>query len=143
MVDDETMTVAPKAVQIGTLVGSKILVTGGLEPGEGWKIGINQREDQVPEEFITLRDAAIATSAPLGTTLDDKANVGHIIDPRSATIPGLWKRISVIHKSAAIADGLSTAFAVMGKDEITAAIKHFTGARVIAIDSKGQRLSLS
>ena len=34
VVDDETMTVAPKAVQIGTLVGSKILVTGGLEPGE-------------------------------------------------------------------------------------------------------------
>ena len=121
----------------------EISAMGGRQPGAGWKIGINQKEDQVAEEFITLRDAAIATSAPLGTTLDDQANVGHIIDPRDATIPKLWQRISVIHKSAAIADGLSTAFAVMGKDEITTAIKHFIGTRVIAIDSNGRRFNLS
>ena len=89
-----------------------------------------------------MSDKAIATSAPLGTTLDDKATIGHIIDPRDATVPNLWKRISVVHNSATIADGLSTAFVVMRRDEIIGAIKHYSGTKLIAIDRDDQRFTV-
>ncbi len=68
-----------------------------------------------------LTDAAIATTAPLGTVFDRDGKVGHILDPRTGKPGGHWRQVSVIARSAARADGLSTAFALMRRDEIAAA----------------------
>jgi thiamine biosynthesis lipoprotein len=120
----------------------EIAAIGERAPGVAWKIGIGEKQDGIAEEFLALSNASLATSASLGTVLNEKSNIGHIIDPRNLTIPLIWKRISVIHKSAAIADGLSTAFAVMNKDEITAAISKFSDTKLIAIDHNGQRFTV-
>ena len=120
----------------------EIVAMGERAPGEGWKIGISEKEDGAADEYLTLSDTAIATSAPLGTVLDSSSDIGHIIDPKTGTAPNHWKRISIIHPSAAIADGLSTAFATMTRTEIEAAISDFPGARLIAIDKAGLRFSI-
>ena len=56
-----------------------------------------------------LTNRALATSAPLGTTLDGAGRLSHIIDPRQGTLtrPAL-RQISVSAPSAALADALST-----------------------------------
>lgn len=116
---------------------------GGNEQGQPWQIGIAEREDGAAEEWVTLRNAAIATTAPLGTVLDADGRVGHIIDPRAHPLGAPWRRISVMNASAAIADGLSTGFALMKADEITKALSAFPGSRVVAAGSEGGRLDLS
>lgn len=70
---------------------------------------------------VELRDQSIATSAPLGTSFDASGKTGHILDPRSGKPNGKWAQVSVISKTAAVADGLSTAFCLMDADEIASA----------------------
>nr|AWJ66056.1 nitrous oxide reductase maturation periplasmic protein [uncultured bacterium] len=87
----------------------------GARPGGGpWRVGIagGARRD--------LSDAAIATSAPLGTTLDAAGTAGHILDPRTGHPGGRWRQVTVIARSAALADGFSTGFCLMPEARIEA-----------------------
>ncbi|WP_122520794.1 FAD:protein FMN transferase [Pannonibacter phragmitetus] len=70
-----------------------------------------------------LRDRALATSAPLGTTFDQAGTTGHILDPRSG-LPARqgWTQVSVTAPAAALADALSTAFCLMTRQEIDTAL---------------------
>ena len=59
---------------------------------------------------VLLASRALATSAPLGTTFDESAQEGHILDPRTGRpSPDIWREITVSAKLAALADALSTA----------------------------------
>jgi thiamine biosynthesis lipoprotein len=89
----------------------------GVGPDGGpWQIGLEGGNGKV-----ALSDAALATSAPLATVFDEAGRAGHIIDPRSGRPGGLWRQVSVLSWSAAEADGLSTAFCLMNREEIEAA----------------------
>jgi FAD:protein FMN transferase len=111
----------------------EIAALGHNETGGPWEVGIATHGDGMAEEFVELSNKAIATSAPTGTVFSD--NAGHLLDPRSGRpAAALWKWISVIHPTATIADGLSTAFALMRWDEIQMALKHFPDSEVIAHD---------
>ena len=95
----------------------EISALGHAPDGKPWQVsfaGNNQKS-------IALSDTAIATSAPMGTAFDDKKTAGHILDPRNGKPGGLWKSVSVISRSAAEADGLSTGFCLMNAAEIAAA----------------------
>ena len=77
---------------------------GTLPNGTAWPVKLTSGGE------VPLATRAIATSAPLGTTFDERARVGHILDPRSGLpSPGIWQEITVSAKSAALADALSTA----------------------------------
>ncbi len=117
----------------------EISAIGERSPGVHWQVGLAELGNQAAEETIDLHDNAVATSAPLGTVMDPAGRIGHIIDPRSGSVDSKWRRVSVIHKSAAIADGLSTAFAVMDDDTIRHALRQVGEARVIAVDREGRR----
>ena len=59
---------------------------------------------------IPLSNMALATSssAPLASGADGRRP--HVFDPRTgAAVPRLWETVSVMHASATVADGLSTA----------------------------------
>ncbi|MFC3166258.1 FAD:protein FMN transferase [Ciceribacter thiooxidans] len=80
-----------------------------------------------------LGGTAIATSSPSAMTL---GNDFHILGPHGER--PCWSTISVEAESAAIADGLSTAFCLMSADEIRATrdrIREVT--RVTAVDATG------
>lgn len=80
----------------------------------------------------TLRDMALATSAPLGTAFDPAGTVGHILDPRTGRPAASgWSQVSVSASSAAVADGLSTAFCLMQRSEMETALQLVGGARLI------------
>ncbi len=86
----------------------------GVAPdGGAWPI-------KLADQTRGLTNAAIATSAPSGTFFDQEGQVGHILDPRTGLPGGKWHSISVIDKSAARADGLSTAFCLMNQEQIQA-----------------------
>jgi len=117
--------IADKVTAILRTAGvENVLVNTGeisaLGHGQGrddWQVKIGSAKGR----SVTLQDACVATSAPLGTTFDSLDKVGHILDPRTGRPGGKWVQVSVISKSAAQADGLSTAFCLMEEDEILAA----------------------
>lgn len=95
----------------------EIMALGFAPNGAAWPVTIANSGGQI----APLSNAAIATSAPLGTILDDAGTVGHILDPRTGQAGGQWAQVSVTATSAALADGLSTAFCLMSQAEIQAA----------------------
>jgi len=92
----------------------EIAALGTAPDGEAWQIKLGTHDGKQ----LSLRDAAIATSRPLGTVFDTNGSVGHILDPRSGISESVWSEVSVISRSAAEADGLSTAFCLMNEADI-------------------------
>ncbi|MEZ5776953.1 MAG: FAD:protein FMN transferase [Paracoccaceae bacterium] len=86
----------------------EIVAIGHQPDGAVWPVSIRDGAD------IALTDRALATSAPLGTVLDQAGRVGHIIDARSGKAGvSVWRQVTVSAGSAAIADALSTAACLM------------------------------
>jgi len=121
----------------------EIAAMGERAPDEPWRIGLNNpTEGEGPLQLI-LKDLAIATTAPLATTLDPAGRIGHIINPRSGLpAQSQWRQISVIHPSAAIADGLSTGMALLDKAAIERSLQGYAKARVIAFNQSGEKIML-
>ncbi|NOR62268.1 MAG: FAD:protein FMN transferase [Rhodobacteraceae bacterium] len=95
----------------------EIMALGVAPDGAAWPVTIANSNSQI----APLSNAAIATSAPLGTSFDAAATVGHILDPRTGQPGGHWAQVSVSATTAALADGLSTAFCLMSAVEIQTA----------------------
>jgi thiamine biosynthesis lipoprotein len=92
-------------------------------------------EDPALGQIATRRlvGNAIATSSPSAMTLGTGF---HILGPRGE--PPCWSTISVEAESAAMADGFSTAFCLMTRDEIRATLRRVHGiTRVAAVDEAG------
>ncbi|MCB1493604.1 MAG: FAD:protein FMN transferase, partial [Rhodobiaceae bacterium] len=131
-----------KAAGLGNVLVSvgEIAAIGERTAGEPWRVGLAENAGGVAEETLPLCDMAVATSAPYATRLDADGAVGHILDPRRGPVASDWRRISVVHPSAAIADGLSTAFALLLNEQIAEIAGGF-GARVIGVNRAGDRFA--
>jgi len=77
---------------------------GGRPDGGGWPVQLEAGAR------LELRQRALATSAPLGTTFDQAGQDGHILNPTTG-LPArsAWRSVSISAPSAAVADALSTA----------------------------------
>ncbi len=94
----------------------EIAAFGRAPEGGPWRIGLPDRSGA----RLPLTEGAVATSAPSATTFDSARTAGHLIDPRTGRPGGLWSRVTVMSKSAAEADALSTAFCLMAQPQIEA-----------------------
>lgn len=99
---------------------------GGQPGGDDWPVRLETGER------LGLRQRALATSAPLGTTFDQGGRDGHILDPATGMPAAAnWRAISVSAPSAAIADALATAACLMPDEgSILAMIGRFSGAQL-------------
>lgn len=115
----------------------EIVASGRKSPLSRWRIGIADAAGE-QEDDIALENSAMATSAPLATTFDQAGRLSHIIDPRTG-IPAQspWRRISVIHHSAAFADAISTGFTLMSAGDIARTLAQYPSMRLLARASDG------
>jgi len=66
---------------------------------------------------------------------------GHILNPKTGmAAQANWRGVSVVHRSAAIADGLSTAGVLQGAADLRVMVTRFPDAAVRAIDQEGHML---
>ena len=99
---------------------------GGQPEGGGWPVLLKTGSS------LKLRQRALASSAPLGTTFDEGGEYGHILDPVTG-MPTLmrWDTVSISAASAAVADALSTAACLMPDvGSIEAMLSGFAGSRL-------------
>ena len=131
-----------QGLEAGLVSVGEIAAVGASPTGKDWAIGVADREDAAADATIHLRDEAVATSSPTGTMFGAGPD-GHILNPqtgRAATAN--WRRVSVIHSSAAIADGLSTAGVLQSGREIHDMAVQFPEAKVRAIDLNGNLMAV-
>ncbi|MCB1444708.1 MAG: FAD:protein FMN transferase [Rhizobiaceae bacterium] len=99
---------------------------GGRPEGGDWPV-------RMPDgERLALRQRALATSAPLGTTFDRAGQDGHILDPATGRpAAAAWRSISISAPSAALADALATAACLMPDEgTVRAMTGRFDGVRL-------------
>lgn len=83
---------------------------------------------------FALTDGALATSEGAGCVLGASGAAHHLFDPRSGRSAAQWKKITVHHRSAAVADALSTALYAASAEEIEALLPRFAGTVIWATD---------
>jgi thiamine biosynthesis lipoprotein len=87
---------------------------------------------------IELTDGALATSEGSGCILGAAGAVHHLFDPRTGRSPQHWQRVTVHHRSAAVADALSTALYVASAREIAQLLTRIDGLVVWVTDRDGK-----
>ena len=117
----------------------EISAMGHRENAKGWRVRMG--DDDGP--FIALMDQAVATTAPGGTVFNHRGD-SHLINPATAKpAQSPWINVSVVHKSAAFADGLSTAAAQMELEEIRDVISSLEGLIFTGDHVKRGRMTLT
>ena len=106
----------------------EIAALGQRPAGGGWTVGI-AKPDGTITGHATLSDRAMATSSPTGTLIGQ--GLPHILSPKGGS--PLWSIASVSAPRAALADALSTAFCLMDRSAIDAALAQFPDARLEAL----------
>jgi thiamine biosynthesis lipoprotein len=101
-------------------VGGEFRVTGHGPHGGPWRLGIERPETTggTVHEVVLLVDQALATSGDYRNYYErDGVRLSHTLDPRTGRpIAHNLASVSVIHRSAALADGWATALNVLGPD---------------------------
>ncbi len=123
--------------------------------GEGparqpWQFGIEDvhsgKEAQARERaradapVITVPDGyASATSSDAHTVFTADRLHHHILDPRTGDSPQHWSSVTVVARSAALADGLTKVFFMLPKEAIAGAARRW-GVGVVLQDKQGRWL---
>ena len=120
----------------------EIAALGRNHEGKPWQIRLAENDGVKAEQRLSLRDQCVATSAAQGTTFHGL--VSHIINPMDGKpAQPSWRRVSIVHNSATIADGLSTAFVLMNADEVRDAMKQYGDMQFIAKSMNGKLVRFS
>lgn len=102
-------------------IGGEMRVKGVRGDGNHWIIAIEKplSTERAVQKLIAIGDNAIATSGDYRNYFEeDGVRYSHLIDPRTGKPIGHnLVSVAVIHPSSMTADGLATAFNVMGWDE--------------------------
>lgn len=105
----------------------EIAALGTNASGADWSVGISDPKGTVMRR-MTLKDRAIATSAPRGTLIGPNRDQTHIIIPKDNGETRAL--VSVSAPDAALADGLSTALCLMNPKRGRAVLARFPQARI-------------
>jgi thiamine biosynthesis lipoprotein len=105
---------------------------GPRRGGAPWLVA---RTDAPP---FALTGGALATSEGSGCVLGASGAAHHVFDPRNGRSATYWKKVTVHHRSAAVADALSTAFYVASSGEIEILLPQFAGVAIWATDHDGR-----
>ncbi|MET1415384.1 FAD:protein FMN transferase [Roseibium sp. HPY-6] len=122
-------------VEIGELAarGSASKETSSDE--KGWPVTLRPDPSLTDAQAVMhLSNAAVASSARLGTTFDQGGSRSHILDPRTGRpVDTGLVAASVVAPSAALADGLSTAAMVCGETQLQRALNGFQTTRAFVV----------
>lgn len=102
-------------------VGGELRARGTKPYGKPWRIAVERPIPGVREveQVVALKDMAVATSGDYRNFFESGGKLySHTIDPRTGyPVAHKLASVSVLHKSAMMADGLATAMTVLGPKE--------------------------
>ncbi|HEY8193417.1 MAG TPA: FAD:protein FMN transferase [Hyphomicrobium sp.] len=85
--------------------------------GLPWRVGLENAKREV-KRSVEISSRAVATSAGAATVLDAAGRFTHLFDPRTGSARPQWSSVSVVAKTASMADGLSTAFSMLSLEKV-------------------------
>ncbi|EGM76607.1 membrane-associated lipoprotein involved in thiamine biosynthesis [Rheinheimera sp. A13L] len=102
-------------------IGGEIRLKGSSLENKDWTVGLEKpvAEGRVLQRLIRPKDNAVATSGDYRIFFEENnQRYSHLIDPKTGKpVTHMMLSSTVIHPSCMTADGLSTAFMVMGPEK--------------------------
>jgi thiamine biosynthesis lipoprotein len=98
-------------------IGGEVLAIGRSPQLRSWRVGIRNPRGQGIVEAIELQDSAVSTSGDYEKFfIIGNKRYPHIINPHTGLPAQEFASVSVIAKTATLADAMSTATAIMGPE---------------------------
>ncbi|KAB2699493.1 FAD:protein FMN transferase, partial [Brucella lupini] len=114
---------------------------GSRADGTAWRIGIADLEaGAAAEEYIEIRNQALATSSFTGFQFDESGRFNHLLNPKTGFSAALYGRVTVTAASAAMADALATAFNLMDSKQIEDTLQKLRGVSAHVVTRNGTNL---
>jgi thiamine biosynthesis lipoprotein len=115
----------------------EIRALGAHPDGKPWNVALQGPLNAVRKPTtIDIVNKAVATSAACGFQFDKSGECNHIFNPVTGRCADPSRALSVISDTAAFADALSTAFALMDNRRIIEVLKQANGTRVFVSTAK-------
>jgi thiamine biosynthesis lipoprotein len=116
----------------------EIRTLGARPNGEPWHAALQgPPNDERKAMTIDIVNKAVATSAAYGFQFDRSGACNHIFNPVTGRCADPSRALSVVSDTAAFADSLSTAFALMDNAHILDVLKHASGTRAFISTAAG------
>jgi thiamine biosynthesis lipoprotein len=113
---------------------------GAADGGRPWTLGVRDpRRENTHAGVLQMGSRAIATSGDYATAFTPDFSSHHIFDPATGASPAELAAVTVAAPSGILADGLSTAFMVMGAQRSLAMAAGMPDVDLVAIDKAGRR----
>jgi thiamine biosynthesis lipoprotein len=112
----------------------------GRTGGRPWHLGIRDpRHEDAMAASLVLDGRCVATSGDYASAFTSDLRHHHIFDPSSGDSPTELASVTVVAPTGLEADGLSTAFMVMGARRAHALAAHLPGVDLLTIGKDGAR----
>jgi thiamine biosynthesis lipoprotein len=120
--------------------GGQVLVAG-LHGQRPWRVGI--RHPRGPASAVlavlSVRDASVSTSGDYEHFFErDGIRYHHILDTRTGQPARGLQSASVVTADATVADALSTALMVLGREKALKLVAHWPGVECVLVDDAGK-----
>jgi thiamine biosynthesis lipoprotein len=119
-VDQALEVLRTHGIRSALVSGGGDMAVSGAPPGKkGWRIELAPLDvTNAPQEFVSLKNAALATSGDIFQHLEiNGVRYSHILDPRTGVGLTDHSLVVVIAKDCTTADSLSTTVSVLGPDQ--------------------------
>lgn len=114
-------------------------VARGRKREQPWTLGVRDpRDDQALAATLHVNGCAVATSGDYETAFTPDYRHHHIFDPAAGDSPQELASVTVMAPTAMLADGLSTAFMVLGREKAALLAASLPGVDLLAIDKQGR-----
>ncbi|MGH8806976.1 MAG: FAD:protein FMN transferase [Noviherbaspirillum sp.] len=132
--------VRARGVEHALIDAGEFAVHGRKSANRPWIIGIQDpRHRHAQADAIALDGRSVATSGDYATSFSGDFSAHHIFDPQTGRSPTELASVTVLAPTAMLADALSTAFMVMGRQRAMALAAGLEGVDVLVIDKRGHR----
>jgi len=122
------------------LVGGGQVLARGKKGDRSWRIGVRDPRGGPRDLFarVDVSGASLSTSADSESFfLVDGVRYHHILDPRTGWPSKGLRSVTVVHQDATLADALSTAVMVLGRERGIEVAKKL-GAELLLVDAEGE-----
>lgn len=138
-VDLALSAVRARGVKHALLDTGEFISSGTRTPDRDWVLGV-QDPRQTDKYTIALQmdGRSVATSGDYETTFTPDFLHHHIFDPSTGDSPPELASVTVVAPTGLLADGLSTAFFVMGSEKAMSLASQLDKVDLLLVDKKGK-----
>ncbi|OYO26715.1 FAD:protein FMN transferase [Janthinobacterium sp. PC23-8] len=117
----------------------EFVACGRKRAHQPWTLGVRDpREPQALAATLFINGCAVATSGDYATSFTPDHLHHHIFDPAVGDSPQELASVTVMAPTGMLADGLSTAFMVLGRERAALLAASLPGVDLLAIDKQGR-----